>query len=225
MKKNIWIAVFAASALIACKDKEKEIDAMEEVSVNTYEEPEETMPVKTTSSRIYTQDDAQTFQRDFAEAVVVKDKKITSIKGWNIYTTVDEGIASLKSVKAENRIGAAQKLRSDFDKLKNSLPEYMNLRRVRRAIDKIDVRIADFEKEATDASVNENKLDRILKRISDSYDDLSKQIVKAREDYIDNREDAIEEYLEEVNDLDKNKTKEERYRDAREEYDEEMKQK
>lgn len=138
---------------------------------------------------------------------------------------MNKSIVNLKPAKAENRIGAAQKLRSDFDELKNSLPEYMNLRPVRRAIDEIDVRMADFEKEATDASVNENKLDRILERISDSYDDLSKQIVKTREDYIYNREDAIEEYLEEVNDLDKNKTREKRYAGAREEYDEEMKQK
>jgi hypothetical protein len=177
------------------------------------------------STVVYNESQAAELQRVFSEAVEVKDGKAYNIKGWMIYSNVNEDIKMLNNAKPEARMTAAQKLRSDFDTLRNSLPEYMNVRRVRRAIDKIDARITNFEEDVVKTDVSEKKIKNNFDDISNAYIHLEEQIAKARDQYLDNREDAIEEYLEEINDLDKNKTYEERLRDAREEYNEEMKQK
>ncbi len=222
MKKNLFIAAFAATALIACKNEDKETEMMDDTAM---EMEMDDMTNTETETIAYTNTEAVDFQRDFAESVEVKDKKTTNVKGWTIYTTVNDDIKMLRSAKPATRMTAAQKLRADFNSLKNSIPEYMNVRRVRRAVDKIDVRIEDFENDAAESDVTAKTLDKDLEKIGDAYENLSEQIAKAREQYIDNKEDAIEEYLEEINDLDKGKTYEERLRDAREEYDEEMDQK
>jgi archaellum component FlaC len=179
---------------------------------------------KNTTTVVYTQTDAMNFQRDFEESVEVKDGKVTNVKGWMLYNNVYNDIITLRKATPANRMTASQKLRADFNDLKNSIPEYMNVRRVRKAIDDVDEEITDFEKDAAKAGVTEKTMTENLDAIGEAYDDLAEEIAKAREQYIDNKADAMEEYLEEINDLDKNKTTSERYRDGIEEYNEEMDQ-
>jgi hypothetical protein len=224
MKKNLFIAALAATALISCKNEEKESEMMEDSTMETEMEMDDSTS-STSTTIVYNETQAAELQRDFSEAVEVKDGKAYNIKGWMIYSNVNEDIKMLNSAKPAARTTAAQKLRSDFDALRNSLPEYMNVRRVRRAIDKIDARITNFEENTAKTDVSEKTIKGDLEDINEAYGNLGEQILKAREQYLDNREDAIEEYLEEINDLDKNKTYEDRLRDAREEYNEEMKQK
>jgi hypothetical protein len=197
---------------------------MDDSTMETEMEVDDSMSDASTTV-VYNESQAADLQRVFSDAVEVKDGKAYNIKGWMIYSNVNEDIKMLNNAKPEVRMTAAQKLRSDFDTLRNSLPEYMNVRRVRRAIDKIDARITNFEEDAVKTDVSEKKINHDFDDISNAYMNLEEQIAKARDQYLDNREDAIEEYLEELNDLDKNKTYEERLRDAREEYNEEMKQK
>ncbi|WP_194851895.1 hypothetical protein [Nonlabens antarcticus] len=226
MKKNLIIAAFAATALIACKNDDKTDDDLTDdnamVTEMDMDEPADNTDMAKTD---YTQPEVSKMQQDFAEAVEVKDGKANNVKGWMIYNNVNDDIKMLTSAKPDARMTSAQKLRTDFNELRNTLPEYLNVRRVRRAIDKIDARITNYEEDVLDTDVDEKRTKKNLEDINDAYINLSEQIAKAREQYIDNKEDAIEEYLEEINDIDKNMTYEERLRDAREEYNEEMKQK
>ncbi|WP_090754794.1 hypothetical protein [Nonlabens sp. Hel1_33_55] len=227
MKKQIFIMALAATALIACKEEKKDMDdVMDEnaMETETVVEVEEEQPMTRTVS--YSQEDAGTMQRDFEESVTVdQDGNVTNIKGWTVYSTVDKDITSLENANTANKMTAVQKLRTDFNSLKNSIPDYLNLRRVRRAVDDVDREISDFEELSTESNVSDRKMNRYLNNIGEAYDDLADEVARARKKYVENKEDAIEEYLEEVNDLDSGKTTEERYRDAREEYDEEMDQK
>ena len=227
MKKQIFIMALAATALIACKEEKKDMDdVMDEnaMETETVVEVEEEQPMTRTVS--YSQEDAGTMQRDFEESVTVdQDGNVTNIKGWTVYSTVDNDITSLENANTANKMTAVQKLRTDFNSLKNSIPDYLNLRRVRRAVDDVDREISDFEELSTESNVSDRKMNRYLNNIGEAYDDLADEVARARKKYVENKEDAIEEYLEEVNDLDSGKTTEERYRDAREEYDEEMDQK
>jgi len=217
------IAAFAATALIACKDDKKEMD--EDMSMDTEMEMEEGMEESKTAKVTYNKNDTEKIQRDFEESVMVENDRATIIQGWTVYTTVDNDIVALREASSENRMTASQKLRTDFNQLKNSIPAYMNVRRVRRAVDDVDKEITDFEEDAANADTSDRRMEKNLENIGEAYDDLSEAIAKAREQYIENKADAMEEYLEEVNDLDSGKTTDERYRDAREEYDEEMDQK
>jgi hypothetical protein len=213
----------AATALIACKNVDTEDEMMDDVGMENEMEMDETMN-KNTTTVVYTQTDAMNFQRDFEESVEVKDGKVTNVKGWMLYNNVYNYIITLRKATPANRMTASQKLRADFNDLKNSIPEYMNVRRARKAIDDVDEEITDFEKDAAKAGVTEKTMTENLDAIGEAYDDLAEEIAKAREQYIDNKADAMEEYLEEINDLDKNKTTSERYRDGIEEYNEEMDQ-
>lgn len=227
MKKNLIIAAFAATALIACKDDKKEMDDVDDMSMETEMEMDDNMKMEesTTAKVSYTKDDAEKMQLDFEESVMVENDRATTIQGWTVYNTVNNDIVALRAASADTRMTASQKLRADFNQLKNSIPAYMNVRRVRRAVEDVDNEITDFEEDAADASTSERKMEKNLENISEAYDDLAEAIAKAREQYIENKADAMEEYLEEVNDIDSGQTTDERYRDAREEYNEEMDQK
>jgi archaellum component FlaC len=224
MKKNLFIAAMAATALIACKNVDTEDEMMDDVGMENEMEMDETMNPKNNTTVVYTQTDAVNFQRDFEESVEVSNGKATNVKGWMLYNNVNNDIITLRKATPANRMTASQKLRADFNDLRNSIPEYMNVRRVRKAIDDVDEEITDFEKDAAKAGVTEKTMTENLDAIGEAYDDLAEEIAKAREQYIDNKADAMEEYLEEINDLDKNKTTSERYRDGIEEYNEEMDQ-
>jgi|GEM_PF-7031428 len=225
MKTNLFIAAMAATALIACKNEDTENEGTDDVGMENKMEMEGTSNPDYTTTVVYTQTDALNFQRDFEESVEVNNGKATNIKGWMIYNNVNNDIITLRRATPATRMTASQKLRADFNDLKNSIPEYMNVRRVRKAINEVDDEITDFEKDAAKAGVTEKQMTENLDDIGEAYDDLAQEIAKAREQYMDNKEDAMEEYLEEINDLDKNKTTSERYRDGIEEYNEEMDQK
>jgi hypothetical protein len=223
MKKNIWIAGFALTALVACKDATEKEEMIEEDTMETVEENSVTaVNAEDTQQVSYSPEQATEMQRDFEESVSVENNRATNIQGWTIYTTVDQDIDRLVSASSTERMTAAQQLRADYNVLMTTIPAYLRVRSVNRAIEDVDKEITEFEKEFADPETKEKENRENLEEIQEAYEDLAEEIADAREKYVENKEDAMEEYLEEVNDLDSGQTTDERYRDAREEYNEEM---
>ncbi|WP_405378094.1 hypothetical protein [Nonlabens sp. Asnod3-A02] len=230
MKKTIIAAVFAAaSVLTACKESEKEKmadisdDVMNEVENSTEDMMNNTENAmdKTVS---YTEEQATQMANDFESNVEVKDGKIVSIKGYDAYNNLRTSFTDLKESSADNVKMKSESLRASFNSFKTSIPEYLHVDDVNDAIEDVEKEIKEYEEEMVGKKASEKNNKKNIEKIQEAFDDLEKEMVQAREKFIDNKKDAMEEYMEEINSS-RNQTTTERYLDATEEYNEEMKDK
>lgn len=172
----------------------------------------------------YTKENVSELANDFESNVEVKDDKIVAIKGYDSYNVLRTNITELSMTTEDNINSRSESLRTSFNTFKSTIPAYLRIDDVQDAIEDVEKEIAEFEKErmGEKASTKNNKEN--MEEIQEAFDDLEKEIIQARKKYVDNKEDAMEEYMEEINSNRKQSTTE-KYLDATEEYNEEMKDK
>lgn len=225
MKKTLIIAVFATASLIACKDKEnKELEEMVEDTTEQVEDAADDVEEAAQETMTYTKENVSELANDFESNVEVKEDKIVAIKGYDSYNVLRTNITELSMTTEDNINSRSESLRTSFNTFKSTIPAYLRIDDVQDAIEDVEKEIAEFEKErmGEKASTKNNKEN--MEEIQEAFDDLEKEIIQARKKYVDNKEDAMEEYMEEINSNRKQSTTE-KYLDATEEYNEEMKDK
>ncbi|MEP0480383.1 MAG: hypothetical protein ABJD23_09215, partial [Nonlabens sp.] len=170
------------------------------------------------------EEQATQMANDFESNVEVKDGKIVSIKGYDAYDNLRISFADLKESNTADMKMKSESLRASFNSFKTSIPAYLRVDDVNDAIEDVEKEIKEYEEEMVGEKASEKNNKENMEEIQEAFDDLEKEMIQAREKFIDNKKDAMEEYMEEINSS-RNQTTTERYLDATEEYNEEMKDK
>ncbi|MBF4985345.1 hypothetical protein FNJ87_13740, partial [Nonlabens mediterrranea] len=219
------VANIATATLISCKDQDvKELDKMMEDTTEQVEETAEDIEQSAEETIAYTKENVKELANDFESNVEVNDDKIVAIKGYDSYVVLRTNIADLSTVNEDNIDMRSESLRTSFNNFKTTIPAYLRIDDVQDAIEDVEKEIKEYEEERMEEKAsNKNNMEN-MEEIQEAFDDLEKEIVQARKKYVDNKEDAMEEYMEEINSNRKQSTTE-KYLDATEEYNEEMKDK
>ncbi|AZQ43478.1 hypothetical protein [Nonlabens ponticola] len=228
MKNYILTTALLAMALTACKTNEDPSDGIDNNAMDTAvmnNDDNDTQQFATNDQepvRRYSNEDAQRLRSDFSNAVAVENDRATQVKGWTVYSTVNADLEELRNTPDEKVMTSTQQLRADYNILMSTIPAYLMVDDVRDAIADVNKEITEFEKEVAIPTTTRKENMENLEEIQEAYDDLAKEIAQARAKYVDNQEDAMEEYLEEINNIDDKKTTMQRYEDAAVEYNEEL---
>ncbi|PQJ31755.1 hypothetical protein BST92_07380 [Nonlabens arenilitoris] len=225
MKKTLLITLFATATLIACKEQEN--NDLEEMVENTTEQVEETtVDIEDAAQETitYTKENVTALANDFESNVEVKDDNIVAIKGYDSYTVLRTNIMDLSTVTEDNINSRSESLRNSFNSFKSTIPAYLRIDDVQDAIEDVEKEIKEYEEERVGEKASTKNNKENMEEIQEAFDDLEKEIIQARKKYVDNKEDAMEEYMEEINSSRKQSTTE-KYLDATEEYNEEIKDK
>jgi DNA-binding NarL/FixJ family response regulator len=229
MKKIIITALFATITLISCKEGDKENMTNEaEQTVNEIENATEeianNVESETSETITYSKEQATEMANDFESNVVVKDGKIISIKGYDGYSRLQSNWSDLQKANISDMKMKSESLRSSFNEFKSTIPSYLRVDDVNDAIRDVEKELKEYETEMVGNKATEKNNRENMEEIQEAFDDLEKEMIQARQKFIDNKEDAMEEYMEEINSS-RNQTTTEKYLDATEEYNEEMKDK
>ena len=225
MKKTFIITIFAIITLASCKEKENtDIEGVMEKTNQQMQETVDDLKESSEKAIAATQVNATQMANDFESNVVVENGKIISVKGYDGFTNLNNAITELNTSTAANRSDKSTSLRTSFENFKSTLPDYLKTRRVNRAIKKMEKELTEYEKEMVGSKSTVKNDMKNISNIQEEFDDVQKFIAKSREKYIDNKKDAMEEYMEEIN-SGRDQTTTEKYLDATEEYNEEMKDK
>jgi hypothetical protein len=87
---------------------------------------------------------------------------------------------------------------------------------------KVEHRLDVYERERNLPDATQERNRNNIQDVQRAFDDMEREIAEARQQFKDNREDALEEFMEEINDKDPGVSRMQRYKDALEEYNEEI---
>ncbi len=173
------------------------------------------------SSRNYSKDEANRMADDITYNVRVADGSISEIRGYSDYSDMRNYLDIFANSTPETEMQSEFTLRESFDVFKNTIPYYLRRDDVNEAIKDVEKELTDYEENKAKENPSPTEHDQNVREIQEAFDNLEKEIIKARKRFENNRKDAMEEFMEEIKDK-SNKTQSERYRDAMEEYNEEM---
>ncbi|MGB3591742.1 MAG: hypothetical protein WBA16_08695 [Nonlabens sp.] len=169
----------------------------------------------------FTRAESDKIAADFEKNVELDAANNIRIKNYPTYTLMRGYARDFSKSDESNEAAREQTLRSSFEEFKRTIPTYLLRNDVKDAIRDVNKELTKYEMDmkAADATRKQNR--KNMESIQEAFDDLEKEIMQARKKFMDNRADALEEFMEEINDKG-NQTKSERYKDAIEEYNEEI---
>ena len=235
MNKIILILSIVAITFTSCKnDKETDADyAINDTEVSNSEQ------VKDSESNVqnvndynnetqnwnktknYTPEESNKMADEITSNVTVNNDTITEIKNYRDYSDMRNYLYIFANSTAQNERENELTLRESFNVFKNTIPYYLRRDDVNDAVRDVEKELSEYEMEKNQTSTSEEERRENIEEIQEAFDDLEKEIVQARKKFEDNKEDAMEEFMEEINSK-SDQTQSERYRDAIEEYNEEM---
>ncbi|ARN79043.1 hypothetical protein BST97_14180 [Nonlabens spongiae] len=239
MRKTLFTLILSTIVLMSCKDSSKNnsenstsVISSEVAEKSDLGDDKETDSVRVLpeydnniqdwkSSRNYSQDEANRMADDITYNVRIADGSISEIRGYSDYSDMRNYLDIFANSTPETEVQSEFTLRESFDVFKNTIPYYLRRDDVNEAIKDVEKELTDYEENKAKENPSPAEHDQNVKEIQEAFDNLEKEIIKARKKFEDNRKDAMEEFMEEIKDK-SNKTQSERYRDAMEEYNEEM---
>ncbi|AZQ42937.1 DNA gyrase subunit A family protein [Nonlabens ponticola] len=162
-----------------------------------------------------------TAYNDFATNVNYGDNGLIYITGFDAFNQAQRDYILMRDGDMDEKMKYETSLKKDFKALAQNIPSYLLVDDVEDEIEDVQEEIAYYEKYKNDKSVDAEQQLENLEEIEEAMYDLNRELVKARKKYVDNRKDAIEEFMEEFND-DDGRSMEARLKDATEEYNEEI---
>ncbi|MGB5983477.1 MAG: hypothetical protein WBG46_15155 [Nonlabens sp.] len=235
MIKRMLTSAFAIILLVGCLDKDhnksdetiaetemenSQMDSQERAASNgemDYDNERKNWK----NSKKYTRDEADQMANDIFNNVVVDADTISEIKNYRDYSDLRNYLFIFLKSSSEDEMENEITLREAFNEFKNTIPYYLRRKNVNSAIKDVEKELTEYETVNTGQASSESDRKENIEDIKEAFDDLEKEIIKARKSFQDNREDAMEEFMEEIN-SNSNQTQSERYRDAMEEYNEEL---
>ena len=241
MKKILLSLALITLVLSSCKDREKDAsnelaaDSTTEVAENTENKNYNSEESDTTntlpgydnetqdwkSPRAYSEDEANRMADDITYNVQINDDTISEIRGYRDYANMRNYLDIFASSSPSTEMESELTLRESFDVFRNTIPYYLRRDNVNGAIKAVEKELQEYEQNRAKKNPSQTEHQKNIDDIQNAFDILESEIIQARKKFEDNREDAMEEFMEEIKDK-SNKTQSERYRDAMEEYNEEM---
>jgi predicted nucleic acid-binding Zn-ribbon protein len=216
----------AATIFIGCKDNENDTDDLnDDMAVEMNEgnmDKDESMEGTYKNPKPVTKEEADKMANDISSNVMVNNDTITEIRGFKSYTLLRSNMYNFSNSTPEMELKMEETLRQTFNSFKETIPYYLRVDDVNDAIRDVEKELAEYEEEMTGKKASNKNNRENIEEIQEAFDDLEKEIIQARKKFVDNREDAMEEFMEEINSK-SDQTTFERYRDAMEEYNEEIK--
>ncbi|SCY38680.1 hypothetical protein SAMN05192588_2611 [Nonlabens sp. Hel1_33_55] len=157
--------------------------------------------------------------RDFVDNVNYDDEGYITIINFENYGTVQNDWMAMNEASNTEKDSYQKTLRTSFNEMVNRMPAYLKIDDVMDAVADVQKEMKEYEQEKNNVDTEENLEN--LEEIDEALYDLNKELIKSRKKYDDQKNDAIEEFMEEFN-SNSNQTMQERVNDATEEYNEEM---
>lgn len=173
------------------------------------------------SPRAYSEDEANRMADDITYNVQINDDTISEIRGYRDYANMRNYLDIFASSSPSTEMESELTLRESFDVFRNTIPYYLRRNNVNDAIKEVEKELKEYEQNRAKKNPSQSEHQKNINDIQTAFDNLEDEIIQARKKFENNRKDAMEEFMEEINDKSK-KTQSERYRDAMEEYNEEM---
>lgn len=235
MIKKILSSAFAILLLVGCIDKENNNGENSTMATETEEDTLESQKISSSdgdmsydneksnwrSSKRYSREDADQMANDLFTNVVVTADTISEIKNYRDYSDLRNYLYIFLKSSPETERAKEITLREAFNAFKNTIPYYLRINNVNDAIRDVEKELTQYETEKAGKTFPEAERKENILQIKEAFDYLEKEIIQARKKFQDNREDAMDEFMDEIN-SNTDQTQSERYRDAMEEYNEEL---
>jgi hypothetical protein len=173
-------------------------------------------------SYTFTRAESDEIASEFESNVEAGLKNEIRIKGYPTYTIMRGYMIDLSKSNANNEEAAENSLRKAYTEFKRTVPAYLQRNDVIDAMAKVEHRLDVYERERNLPDATQERNRNNIQDVQRAFDDMEREIAEARQQFKDNREDALEEFMEEINDKDPGVSRMQRYKDALEEYNEEI---
>ncbi|RCS28447.1 hypothetical protein DUT90_00545 [Polaribacter sp. WD7] len=210
--KNISLGItLSIFLLISCNNYKKEAGANKQVVAEVLDNQKDSKVVESKKEEIKT----RTYKMKDGTALVynLDAKGIVGFDDWNDYAIVNSEIVNFKKVNFKTTEARMRHLNYRIANLSNTIPPYLKTEEVLEDV-------ADIQKEykelIEDTNASEKEVAENLEEVYEKFDDLKEELNETMERYIKIHDDAIEEFIEEY--------KEGKIMAAIEEYNEEIKE-
>ncbi len=227
--KRIYLSMaLAATIFVGCKDNENNADDLNDDMAVEMNDDVDSMENDSSKDATYknprpvTKEEVDKMATDISSNVMVNNDTITEIRGFKDYSLMRSNLYNFTRSTPDMELKMEETLRQTFNGFKQSIPYYLRVDDVNDAIRDVEKELTEYEKEKAEKDATSKNNRENIEEIQEAFDDLEKEIIQARKKFMDNREDAMEEFMEEIN-SNSDQTTSERYRDAMEEYNEEIK--
>ena len=126
---------------------------------------------------------------------------VVGFDDWEDFTTVNNELVNIRKSNEPNTKERIESLNYRVANLRNTIPDWLQTEEVLEDV-------ADVQKEylelISEKYVSENEMKENLEEVYEKFDDLKEELYETIETYIKAHEDVIEEFNEEIRNLDKN---------------------
>ncbi len=170
----------------------------------------------------FTRAEVESMATDFERNVETDASNAVRIRNYPTYTIMRGYVIDLSKSDDSNEAAREKTLRQAYNEFKRTVPSYLQRNDVIDAMANVEHRLNVYERERNMSKTSKEDNRENIDAIQRAFDDMEEEIAEVRKRFKENREDALEEFMEEINDKDPGKSRMERYRDALEEYNEEI---
>ncbi|MHB0754865.1 hypothetical protein [Polaribacter sp. M15] len=206
VKTMLMLLILSSIILTSCnKTKNKtEIEDKKEVS-KAIKVEKDNVDVKVKNEDFNTnQIKTRTYKLKDRATPIVYDLDINGVVGfddWEDFTTVNNELVNIRKSNEPNTKERIESLNYRVANLRNTIPDWLQTEEVLEDV-------ADVQKEylelISEKYVSENEMKENLEEVYEKFDDLKEELYETIETYIKAHEDVIEEFNEEIRNLDKN---------------------
>ncbi|MGB5983626.1 MAG: hypothetical protein WBG46_15930 [Nonlabens sp.] len=136
---------------------------------------------------------------DFVNSVSYDDNYRVTILEFEEYDKVSDDRMNMDNAAHNEKDQYAKILIEDFSTMISNMPEYIKIDDVEDAVEDVQKEMREYQEEKGSSTITKEENQENLEEIDEALYDLNKELIKARKKYDSQRNDAIENYMEELN--------------------------
>lgn len=135
--------------------------------------------------------------RDFVENVSYDDTGYITIINFEDYNTMQDNRMAMNDASNTEKDAYQKSLRTSFNNMVDRMPAYLKVDDVMDAVDDVEKEMKEYEMEKGKVDAEESLEN--LEEIDEALYDLNKELIKSRKRFDDQNNDAIENFMGELN--------------------------